>query len=320
MTQVDGRARRTTSDRQSSASIVRTAAHMDTVVSVEVVRPAPESDCAAAVERAFGWFRELEARCTRFNPESELMRLCARPGTANPVSETLYKVIELALAVAEASAGSFDPTLGGVMHQRGFDRNYQTGERVPAVIEADPSANYRDVLLDPRNRTVTLLRPLVLDLGAVAKGFAIDLAAVELRPFEHFAINAGGDLYLAGNNIENTPWKVGVRNPRWPGHLADTLHVSDAAVCTSGDYERSRPDGGAGHHIFDPRSGESTTESASVTVVAPTAALADSLATAAFVLGPRRGIQLLEENGVEGMLITPALTAIETRGFGAYRR
>ena len=206
------------------------------------------------------------------------------------------------------------------MHAHGFDRNYQTGEPTPAALTVEPSASYRDVLLDPKGRTVTLLQPLVLDLGAVAKGFAVDLAATELRLFENFAINAGGDLYLAGHSGERSPWLVGIRNPRQPDELIDTLHLSDVAVCTSGDYERARPAGGAGHHILDPRTRNSTEGVASVTVIAPTAVLADALATAAFVLGPRRGIELLEGQGVEGMVITPALVATETPGFGAYRQ
>ena len=84
---------------------------------------------------------------------------------------------------------------------------------------------------------MTLHRPLLLDLGAVAKGLAIDMAARELQPFENFAIDAGGDLYFGGCNAAGEPWSVGIRHPRGDG-LLDTLRVSDAAVCTSGDYER----------------------------------------------------------------------------------
>ena len=94
--------------------------------------------------------------------------------------------------------------------------------------------------------------------------------------------------------------------------------MSDAAVCTSGDYERTVPaaDGG-GHHILDPRSGASPDAVASVTVVAPTAMAADALATAAFVLGPREGLRLLERQGVEGLILTPALERYETRGMAS---
>jgi thiamine biosynthesis lipoprotein len=87
-------------------------------------------------------------------------------------------------------------------------------------------------------------------------------------------------------------------------------------VCTSGDYERriSSDDGDDGHHIIDPRTRASATESASVTVVAPSAMVADALATAAFVLGPADGLEILERHGVDGLMITRALERFATRG------
>ena len=157
-------------------------------------------------------------------------------------------------------------------------------------------------------KTLTLHRPLLLDLGAVAKGLAIDIAARELQPFENFAIDAGGDLYFGGCNAAGQPWSVGIRHPRGDG-LLDTLHVSDVAVCTSGDYER-RTD--AGHHLLDPRTGAPVNAVASVTVLAPSAMVADTLATAAFVLGPTDGIALLERHGVGGLIVTPALERFAT--------
>ncbi len=152
------------------------------------------------------------------------------------------------------------------------------------------------------------MRPLVLDLGAVAKGLAIDMAALELRKFRNFMIDAGGDLYLGGLNSVDLPWSVGIRHPRIDDQLIESIRVSGQAVCTSGDYERNR-------HILDPRTGTEVTGVASVTVVAPTAILADALATAAFVLGPVDGIALLDRMDVNGLIITPELERFATRGF-----
>jgi FAD:protein FMN transferase len=151
------------------------------------------------------------------------------------------------------------------------------------------------------------VRPLTLDLGAVAKGLAVDAAARELEPYTNFAIDAGGDLFLGGCNHEGEPWSVGIRHPRIPGELIDRLRVSNQAVCTSGDYER-------GEHILDPRANVAAGAVASATVVAPGAMLADALATAAFVLGPEEGIHLLERMGVEGLLVTADLQRFETPG------
>src|SRR6185436_3666886 len=97
----------------------------------------------------------------------------------------------------------------------------------------DGAVNYRDIHLDPGARTVTLNRPLVLDLGAVAKGLAVDLAAQELQPLADFMIDAGGDLYLGGLNPRGEPWSVGIRHPRSGDEILHTLRASNQAVCTS---------------------------------------------------------------------------------------
>ena len=128
------------------------------------------------------------------------MQLAAQVGVPVPVSAILFEAVQFALAVAEESGGAFDPTVGYAMETRGFNREYRTGQTIRTDLEPAGPVSYRDVRLDPDRKTITLLRPLILDLGAVAKGLAIDLAARELRPFENFAIDAGGDLYLGGCN------------------------------------------------------------------------------------------------------------------------
>jgi len=268
-----------------------------------------------AVERAFEWFRRIEECCTRFEAGSELRQLSAQVGVPVPVSAILYEAVQFALAVAEESGGAFDPTVGYAMETRGFNREYRTGQAVGTGIEPGGPVSYRDVRLDPGQRTITLLRPLILDLGAIAKGLAIDLAARELRPFENFAIDAGGDLYLGGCSPDGQPWAIGIRHPRRDNALIDSLRVSNRAVCTSGDYERPSPV--EGHHILDPRVGTSPCAVVSVTVVAPTAMLADALATAAFVLGPAEGIRLFDRLGVDGLIVSPELERHATRGMSS---
>ena len=300
---------------------IQTVALMGTVVTIQVVghgaHHQQRKERTEAVERAFGWFRHVEESCSRFDSRSELMRLTAWIGFPVQVSALLYECVQFALAVAEESGGAFDPTVGYRMETRGFNRHDRTGQIVRTVLEPDAAlgSSYRDVRLDPDRKTIALVRPLILDLGAVAKGLAIDMAARELRPFGHYAIDAGGDLYLAGCNPGGAPWSVGIRHPRDAHQLIESLRVSNRAVCTSGDYERPSP-GDGGHHIMDPRTGVSSDGVASVTVVAPTAMLADALGTAAFVLGPAEGIRFLERQGVEGLIVSPTLERSSTRGMG----
>ena len=291
---------------------------MGTLATVQVVGDGVSLQDAAersrAIEHALAWFHRIEQCCTRFDPASEVMQLAAHAGVAVPVSAMLFEAVRLALAVAEASGGAFDPTVGRRMELRGFDREHRTGAVIRTQIAADEPVSYRDVSLDPGRKTITLRRPLILDLGAVAKGLAIDMAARELIAYSGFAIDAGGDLYLGGRNPEGDPWRVGIRHPREDHELIDAVHVTNRAVCTSGDYERRSPGAGGGHHIIDPRSGDSPASVASVTVIAQTAVLADALATAAFVLGPVDGIRLLERHGVEGLIVTPTLERHATQG------
>ena len=289
---------------------------MGTVVTIRVVIPKAmrpgKRELADAVERAAGWFQKIEAACSRFDGQSELRQLSTQIGIPVSVSPILFQAVQFALKVAEETQGAFDPTVGQRMEARGFNRNYRDGQIVrPTVVTGEP-VTYRDIRLDPKARTITLLRPLVLDLGAVAKGLAVDLAARELQPFENFTDDAGGDLYLAGRNAEGKPWSVGVRHPRDEHAFIHTFFLSDTAVCTSGDYERPGTD--AGHHLMDPGTGKAATAAASVTVIAPSAMMADALATAAFVLGPTAGIHLLENSGVGGLIVTPKLEQFMTRG------
>lgn len=262
---------------------VRTEVLMGTIVTIHVVDDRAGVD--AAIERAFAWFRDIESRCTKFDAGSELMQLCARPGSTARVSPIVFEAVRFAVAVAQDTGGAFDPTTGSA-----------------------PGVSYRDVVIDPEARTVALRRQLTLDLGAVAKGLAVDAAARELRPCRDFAIDAGGDLFLGGCNAEGAPWTVGIRHPHEDGGLLGVARVSDLAVCTSGDYER--PD-----HIVDARTATPARTVASVTVVAPGAMLADALGTAAFVLGPAEGLRLLERHGVEGIIVTTAFEQLETPGF-----
>lgn len=296
----------------------RADAVMGTVVTIDVHPDTADE----VVERAFGWFHHVEAVCSRFDERSELMRLSAQCRVPVAASPLLFEAVRFALRVAEASDGAFDPTVGDAMMRRGFDREHRTGRRVVADHAATagggataPPPDFRDVVLDEEHRTITLRRPLVLDLGAVAKGLAIDLAARELESSGDFAINAGGDLFAAGLNHDGQPWTIGIRHPRKPGALITSVRVSNRAVCTSGDYERPAPDGLPGHHILDPRRAASATSAVSATVIAPTAMTADALATAAFVLGPDAGLAFLRRMEVEGLIVGADLVCHATPGF-----
>jgi FAD:protein FMN transferase len=297
---------------------LHTFSAIGTVVTLHVVgygtTAAERLDRDRAIARAATWFDQIERTCSRFDPHSELMHLSAHVGERVPASPMLVEAVAFALAVAEETDGAFDPTLGVHMERRGFNVEHRSGRQVRSAV-AEHDATWRDVHVDRTNDTITLDRPIVLDLGAVAKGMAIDMAARELFPFANFVVDAGGDAYFGGKNPRHEPWSVGVRHPRRESELIETVKVSDCAVCTSGDYERVTA---GGHHILDPFTRGSAQRSASVTVVASSAMVADALATAAFILGPERGIALLERHDVDGFVITPELERFDTSGMSRH--
>ena len=295
---------------------------MGTVVTIHIVGGSASSDRAAqhrAAERALGWFREVERVCSRFQPSSEVSLLSSRVGEPVPVSPMLFAATRFALAVAEETDGAFDPTLGSLLEAAGFNHEHRSGWPVRIAPAANGDATFRSIELDAEAQTILLRCPLLLDLGAVAKGLAIDMAAKELHDdgYENFTVDAGGDLYLAGTNAAGDPWSVGIRHPRRENEIIDEVRVANAAVCTSGDYERraSGENPAIEHHIIDPRTGASANRCASVTTLAASAMVADALGTAAFVLGPIDGLALLERHGLDAVIISPDLERVATAGF-----
>jgi thiamine biosynthesis lipoprotein len=274
---------------------------MSTTVSVQIVGAHPNAETLAA--EALDWFRVVESTCSRFDPTSELSQLCNSAPAWTTVPTLLFEVLRVALAVSQASRGAFDPTVGAALQTRGFDTHWQTGARRTTRTHAQ-QADWRDVSLDDATGRVRLHRALQLDLGAVAKGFALDLAARAMAGVADCCLVAGGDLLCRGTNARGRVWQTAIVHPLATDRSAGTLevHAPEYAICTSGGYARRNAHG---HHLLDPRRpGAPNADSlASATVIAPQAGIADALATAAFVLGAEDARALLEEQGGDAVLI-----------------
>jgi thiamine biosynthesis lipoprotein len=291
---------------------------MDTVVRIAAVSCLPESEVMPAIERALMAFTFVEQTCSRFRTDSEVSHLSQQVGRPVPVSPLLFEAIRFACEVAGATGGAFDPTVGAKLESYGFNREYRSGATYDSGVDPEAPVTHQDILLNEGARTILLKRPLVIDLGAVAKGLAIDLASRELTPFDGALIDAGGDIYVGGLNERGEPWKVGIRRPLRTEEVIRSIQLTDAAVCTSGGYFRRSPVRGNTHHLIDARSGESPAGILSCTVVAPFAMAADACATAAFVLGLERGMTFLEETGLAGMFIGPSQEIHVSSGMRGY--
>ncbi|MEX2460599.1 MAG: FAD:protein FMN transferase [Paenibacillaceae bacterium] len=289
------------------------ALHMDTVVQMKVVSAQSEASIRHALSLAFAAFCSVEEACSRFDHKSELRHLMTQIDIPVAVSPILFEALRFAWEVASLTDGAFDPTVGHIMEAHGFNHHYLTGEATRTAILATISISYLDILLDEEQRTVRLLKPMVIDLGAVAKGLAIDLAKKELQHFEGFIIDAGGDVWVSGLNERAEPWLVGVRHPIKKDELFCTLNLTDAAICTSGNYERLSTTTVNAHHLMDPKTQTSAHGIISCTVVAPYAMMADAFSTAALILGAEKGLNLLENIEIDGLCITSSLEVFMTR-------
>lgn len=261
--------------------------------------------------------RRIEAKFSRYREASVVSEINRNAGrTPVAVDEETDRLVGEALALSELTGGRFDPTVGPL--RRAWD--FRSG-RVPTPEEIDsllPLVDARAV--SRRNRTVFLRREgMEIDLGGVGKEYAVDRAAEILRDggVRAATVDFAGDVCTVGSRLDGRPWAVAARDPRDPRKARFTVRVvGDAGIATSGDYERGFVrDGVRYHHILDARTGWPARGAASVTVVARATFDAGRYATAAFLLGPRSGMELLESaSGIEGAMITEANEILATRG------
>lgn len=304
----------------------RAGTAMGTVVEMKVTGRR-EAAAERSLDAAFGELRRVESLATPHEPNSALSRVNARADSTFTVREELDAMLAAALRVAARSNGAFDPTIGELVRVWGFPEHPALPDSA-SIAAALRTVDWRELHRADTPRTwVDRGERSRLDLGGIAKGWAVDRAADVLsRTGAACLVNAGGDLACRGTKPGGEPWVVGVQHPRDPSALYCRIRVPEgAAVATSGDYERFfEADGVRYHHLLDPATGRPARRAISATVVAPDCATADAWATAAFVLGPDEGIAALERQGdLEGMVLSlgadGAIVLRETPGFATLR-
>jgi thiamine biosynthesis lipoprotein len=243
-------------------------------------------------------------------------------GETGKPDEDLSQLLASAATFAEASGGTFDPTVGSLVRLWGFSRDEAMREVPPDAGEIQAALARSRPLAEAigPDGSITGVPGMAIDLGGFAKGVAVQRAVDMLlaEGIDNAIVNAGGDLRAVGRHGDR-PWRVGVREPRGPGVLAVIETAGDESVFTSGDYERFFVhEGRRYHHILDPRSGYPAEGLASVTVIHGEAGLADAAATALLVAGPREwpgvaaalGVGLVMVVTTEGVIeATPAMEA-----------
>ena len=290
---------------------------MGTAFRVAVALDGPVPDPAArlvieeAVNRAFQEVDRIERLMSEWRPDSEISAVNGAAGQQPVViSQETFDLLTQAVELSARTNGAFDVTWAALRGQWDFKAQPPKLPDAEALDDALRRTGWRKLKLDAATRTAFLTqRGMAIGLGGIAKGHAIDRAADVLRRagLRRFIVDGGGDIYVAGEKANGVPWRLGVQDPRDPKQLIGALEVRDAALVTSGDYERYFEVGGRRyHHIIDLKTGYPAERSRAVTVRARNATLADALATALFVLGPKRGIAVANSmEGVEAAIVGP---------------
>ncbi len=265
-------------------------------------------------------FKRIEVEMSEWRKGSRISLVNKRAGKRKgrrrvKVSRELFKVISGAIKVSRMTKGAFDPSWAA-MHELWDFR--PESKRIPSDEELKKAValiDYKLIELDPEKMTVGLAKKgMAIGLGGIAKGYAVDQAMERLQKMgiRNAIIKAGGDIRVQGRREGGERWRISIQHPREEGVLA-RLPLSNISISTSGDYERYFiEDSILYHHIIDPQTGSPARGCQSVTILAPDTMTSDAFATAVFVLGPEKGLRLVERlNGVEAIIVD-ALGATHT--------
>ncbi len=293
----------------------RTIACMGTFVSIAIHDPHGERH-SGTVEQAFDEVRSVDELMSTFRPGSQISRLNRAAGRESiAVDPRVAEVLRAAYHVGEQSDGIFDVTVLPLLRAFGFREGTREGSpRRPSPEElrlARARVDYRAIDVDPIRHAAGLQRSgAEVDLGGIAKGFAVDRAAAVLRErgVRQAVINAGGDLRVLGAPGEADGWRVGIQDPLQPGRIIATLELRDQAIATSGNYEQFIEVGEEQFgHLIDPKSGSPAEQMLSATVVAPTAMQADASSTSTFLMGCEIGARFLQKaDGTDYVFLSSA--------------
>ncbi len=240
-----------------------------------------------------------------------------RRGETALLPPEMAATLRTALAVAEASGGAFDPTVGEILSLWGWDVERPVLPAEEAVRAALPRVGHRRLRL--AGDTAVPAGPVFLDLGGVGEGAAVDegVRVLEERGVDAGVVDSAGDLRAFGRKPDGKPWRIGVAHPDRPQELLGVVTLqAGAAVMTSGDYQAFfLRDGVRYHHIIDPATGFPARGLRSVTIIGPGGAVADALATAVFVLGVEKGTALVGRfPGYEAVLVREGGEVVLTPG------
>ncbi len=271
-----------------------------------------------AIDAVLDEMRHIDESMSTYKPTSEVSLVNAGAAAGPmPITKELFDLLTTAKEYSVLTEGAFDITYASVGYLYDFRKHVRPDE---AQIDAAlPAIDYHHLLLDPKKQTVQFSQKGVrIDLGGIAKGYAVDcgIDVLKAHGFTRAYVSAGGDSRIIGDRF-GKPWLVGIRDPtKGPGEVITRIPLVDAAISTSGDYERYfEEDGVRYHHIIDPRTGHSASKVRSATIIGPYAIRTDGLSKTAFVLGPDKAMEIYNRiDDIDAIIVKLDGTVIHSRG------
>lgn len=288
--------------------VEQTAIMMDTVVQIAIYdNHRSVAEVEKIIESAFARIKQIERITNDYDDSSSISRVNRVAGWQPvAVDSELVTLITTSERIARLSSGAFDITIGSVKRLWQFTSEHPSLPEVVAINQALRGVGMQHLRL--MGDQLRLAAPgVVLDLGAIAKGYAVDEAirVLQRQGITDAMVNAGGNLRTLSSELTRGLRRVWIKHPRETHRFFGFFPMDAGCVATSGDYERYFVlDSVRYHHILDPKTGYPARGCVSVTIVAPSAMEADALSTAIFVMGPERGMALIQElPEVEGVII-----------------
>ena len=271
-----------------------------------------------AIDAVLDSMRHIDQTMSTYKPASEVSQVNAKAADGPMhISRELFDLLTTAKEYSVITDGAFDITYASVGYMYDFRNHVRPTEG--QIETALPAVNYRHVLLDPQHQTVQFSQKGVrIDLGGIAKGYSVDCGIDVLKSlgFTRAFVSAGGDSRIIGDRF-GKPWIVGIRDPtKGEGSVITRVPLVDAAISTSGDYERYFEENGVRyHHIIDPHTGHSASKVRSATVIGPNATRTDGLSKTAFVLGPDKAMEIYNRlDDIDAIIVKLDGTVIYSKG------
>lgn len=254
-----------------------------------------------AIDKAIAEVRRIEDLLSTFSATSQTSLINQQAGIKPvQVDQEVIQLIQRAIKISDITQGAFDISYGSIDKSLwNFDINMTALPDSETALQSIGLINYQNVMIDPEKSTVMLTQEgMRIGFGGIGKGYAADKAKQVLKSMgiEHGIVNAAGDLVTWGNQSAGQPWTIGIADPDQSDRPFSALNISNMAIATSGNYEKYATINGRRYsHTIDPKTGLPVSGIKSVSIICPSAELADALATPVIVMGTAVGLDMINQ-------------------------